>query len=118
MTATLFTPYRLAYASLALALLAACLAVSGTWWSAVAFGLAPDLALLVGASRGLEQGRLHPRAVPLYNALHTLVGPLVVGVAFVLLGLSPLGPLAWALHIACDRTLGYGLRTPDGFQRS
>jgi hypothetical protein len=28
-----------------------------------------------------------------------------------------IGALAWALHIALDRALGYGLRTRDGFQR-
>ena len=27
------------------------------------------------------------------------------------------GALAWALHVAIDRAVGYGLRTPDGFQR-
>ncbi len=118
MIATLVTPSRTAYAGLALALLAACLTVSGPWWQAVVFGLAPDLPLLAGISRSLERGQLHPRAVPLYNALHRFTGPVVVGIAFVLLGVSPLGPLAWALHIAWDRTLGYGLRTRDGFQRS
>lgn len=25
--------------------------------------------------------------------------------------------LAWLVHIAADRALGYGLRTPDGWQR-
>ena len=118
MTATLVTPRRTAYAGLALALLAACLIVQGPWWQAVAFGLAPDLPLLAGMAPGLDQGRLHPRAVPFYNALHRFTGPVLVGVAFLLLGISPLGPLAWALHIAWDRMLGYGLRTRDGFQRS
>jgi len=28
-----------------------------------------------------------------------------------------IGGLAWAFHIALDRSLGYGLRTADGFQR-
>jgi len=28
-----------------------------------------------------------------------------------------IGALAWMLHIALDRALGYGLRTPDGFRR-
>jgi len=118
MTVTFVTPRRAAYAGLALLLLAACLFVSGPWWQAVVFGLAPDLPLLGGLSHDLRRGQLHPRAVPFYNALHTFVAPALVGLAFVLLGLSPLGPLAWALHIAFDRTLGYGLRTRDGFQRS
>jgi hypothetical protein len=25
--------------------------------------------------------------------------------------------LAWTAHIGIDRSLGFGLRTPDGFQR-
>ena len=118
MTATLANHRRLLYAGLSLVLLAACLAVEGPWWQAVAFGLAPDLALVPGFSPGVERGQLHPHAVPLYNALHRFIGPVVVGVAFVALGLSPLGPLAWALHVAFDRTVGYGLRSRDGFQRA
>lgn len=118
MTAALATPRRIGYAALAVALLIACLVVEGPWWQAVAFGLMPDLALLGGFSKGLAKGQLHPRWVPFYNALHMFVAPSAVGVAFLALGLSPLGPLAWALHIAWDRTVGYGLRTRDGFQRS
>jgi hypothetical protein len=90
------------------------------WWPPVAFGAGPDLALLLGAGRDLERGLLHPRAVPAYNLLHRLWGPLALGVVAVAAGLSPVwvvGALAWALHVAVDRTVGYGLRTPDGFQR-
>lgn len=105
-------------AGLALALLGACLAVHGPWWPAVALGIAPDLALLAGFGSGLAHGQIHPRAVPLYNALHRFHGPVVLGAAFVALGLSPLAPLAWALHVAVDRTVGYGLRGSDGFQRA
>jgi len=28
------------------------------------------------------------------------------------------GAAAWGVHIAVDRVAGYGLRTPDGFQRA
>ena len=28
-----------------------------------------------------------------------------------------IGALAWAFHVALDRTVGYGLRTSDGFRR-
>jgi hypothetical protein len=90
------------------------------WWPPVVFGAGPDLALLLGAGHGLETGRLHPRAVPLYNVLHRFWGPLALGVVAVAAGLSPVwvvGALAWALHVAVDRAVGYGLRTPDGFQR-
>src|SRR5262249_16903775 len=118
MTTTLIATRRSLYAGIALALLGACLAVQGSWWIAVAFGIAPDLALLAGFGRGLAGGQIHPRAVPLYNALHRFHGPVVIGATFVALGLSPLVPLAWALHVAIDRTVGYGLRAPDGFQRT
>jgi Domain of unknown function (DUF4260) len=58
-------------------------------------------------------GQLHPRAVPLYNALHRFPGPILL--AFVPGFL--LAAVAWGLHIAIDRTVGYGLRSRDGFQR-
>jgi Domain of unknown function (DUF4260) len=118
MTSILIATHRALYAVLALALLGACLSVEGHWWPAVVLGIAPDLALLAGFGRGLAPGQMHPRAVPLYNALHRFPGPVVLGAALVALGLSPLAPLAWALHIAVDRTLGYGLRTRDGFRRA
>jgi uncharacterized protein DUF4260 len=136
MLATISTPTRrIAYAALAAALLTASIVVmthTGAVWQFFAFGAAPDLALFAGIgeysprgrdslagirpegeTRGLAKGQLHPRAVPLYNGLHRFIGPLVL--AFVPGFL--LGALAWALHIAIDRTVGYGLRTPDGFQR-
>jgi len=116
---------RIAYAALALLLLAAAVfeaAKHGTgYWQAAAFGLGPDVALLFGASAGLEKGQLHPRAVPLYNLLHRywLAVALAALAAF---GLVPIGyvvgALAWAFHISLDRAVGYGLRTRDGFQRS
>ena len=63
---------------------------------------------------GLTKGQLHPRAVPLYNALHRFIGPVIL--AFVPGFL--VGALAWGLHIAVDRAVGYGLRDRDGFQRA
>jgi len=90
------------------------------WWPPVVFGAGPDLALLLGAGSGLARGQLHPRAVTLYNFLHRFWSPLALGVVAVAAGLSPVwtvGALAWALHVAIDCAVGYGLRTPDGFQR-
>jgi len=86
-----------------------------------AFLIGPDLALSFGVGRGLAKGQLHPRAVPLYNALHRLWGPAALVAFTALAGLSRgylVGAAAWALHIALDRTVGYGLRTRDGFQRN
>jgi hypothetical protein len=116
---------RLAYGTLSLALLGLIAYVlagnEGGWWQLGAFGLGPDLALLVGVGSGLARGQLHPRAVPYYNALHRFWGPLALLLTAFAADLSAgwaIGALAWALHIAIDRTVGYGLRTPDGFQRS
>ena len=115
---------RLAYGLLAVTLLAVIGFVvvehATGYWQLAAFGLGPDLALLLGAGGGLARGQLHPRAVPLYNALHRVWGPLALLTVATVAGL-PLGylvaGLAWAFHVALDRSVGYGLRTPDGFQR-
>jgi hypothetical protein len=91
-----------------------------SWWQLVVFAIAPDLALLYGAGPGLERGRLHPRAVPFYNAVHRLWVPAIL-VAFMVVLQSPgwlAGGLAWIAHIAFDRSLGFGLRSPEGFQRA
>ena len=115
---------RLFYAGLAAFLLGAVVyevALHGVgYWQLAAFALGPDLALVYGASAGLERGRLHPRAVPLYNLLHRFWLPVVL-LALASVGLvSPayvVGALAWCLHVSLDRAVGYGLRTRDGFQR-
>lgn len=115
---------RLLYGASAAVLLALVLlevARHGTgYWQLAAFGLGPDIALLLGVGRGLARGQLHPRAVPLYNVLHRFWGPLALLLVAVLSGVRlayGIGALVWAFHIAADRALGYGLRTPDGFQR-
>jgi hypothetical protein len=128
MTATITSHTQLRRASYAV--LAALLLVSVVfeaakhstgYWQIALFALGPDLALLLGAGEGLAQGQLHPRAVRPYNLVHRFWGPAVL---FTLgaLGVVPLGwligALTWAFHIALDRSLGYGVRTPDGFQRA
>ena len=90
-------------------------------WALVAGGIGPDLALLYGLGAGMGEGRLHPRAVPLYNLLHRFWLPLAL-IAAGALGLVwtgfVLAGVAWVAHIAIDRAVGYGLRTPEGFQRA
>jgi hypothetical protein len=116
---------RVAYAALC-ALIVAAIAVElarrgGGYRQLAAFGLAPDLALVVGAGAGLARGQLHPRAVTAYNLLHRFWGPAALAtltIAGVLPAAFVIGALAWTLHVALDRTVGYGLRTRDGFQRS
>jgi hypothetical protein len=116
-------PARTLYGGLAAALGIALAAVlvddHGGGWQALGFAIAPDLALFVGVAPGLARGQFHPRAVPLYNALHHVAGPTLLGIAALLvLGVPWLaGALAWAVHIAIDRAVGYGPRTPEGFQR-
>ena len=90
------------------------------YWQIAVFALGPDLPLLFGTGAGLERGQLHPRAVRPYNLVHRFWGPL----ALIILGATGLletgwmiGGLTWACHIALDRSLGYGLRTSNGFQR-
>jgi Domain of unknown function (DUF4260) len=117
-------PGRVAYAALAAACFAGAVVLlvvwDAAWWPTLAFALGPDIAVLFGIAPGLAHGQLHPRAVPLYNALHRFWGPLALALAALAAGL-PLGDfagtLAWAGHVAFDRAVGLGLRTPDGFQR-
>lgn len=115
---------RLAYA--AMGLLAAGLAITvvitqhSAWWQLVVFAIAPDLTLLAGAAPGLERGQINPRAVPLYNAVHRFWAPGALALAALAI-MSPAwlaGGLAWIAHIAFDRSLGFGLRNPEGFQRT
>jgi hypothetical protein len=114
-----------AYAGVAVALLGSAVALIVVWdaaWSqTVAFALGPDLAVLYGIAPGLARGQPHPRAVPLYNALHRYWGPLVLAIAALAAGL-PLGyvagAIAWGLHVAFDRAIGLRPRSPDGFQRA
>ncbi len=89
----------------------------GPW--ALALWLLPDLAMLPGITSGAgRDGRLAPRAVPFYNAVHTYVGPLVLIAAGVLTGSLMLGlGLIWLSHVSVDRAAGYGLRNADGSRR-
>lgn len=91
-------------------------AVFAYWWLGASWALfavlilAPDLSML-GYLAGPRVGAV------VYNAVHTLIGPLA------LLGAALLFPLSWAMpvaviwlaHIAMDRTLGYGLKLSTGF---
>jgi hypothetical protein len=127
MPATLHLPRslrRTGYALAALGLLLAAIGIAhgaGTgWWQLVVFAAAPDLGLLAGAGRGLERGQLHPRAVPLYNTLHRLVGPAVLAAVVVAASLGTgwlVAALAWGFHVCLDRAVGYTLRTREGFLR-
>jgi len=90
----------------------------GATWFALAFVILPDLALLYGAASDLERGRLHPRAVRFYNAVHSFWIPLaIMAVGLWLPPVVFVSGAVWAAHIAWDRGLGFGLRTREGYQR-
>ena len=108
---------RIAYSVVAALLLTAALAGAirhgGAWWQFSAFIIGPDVALLLGMSSTLAKGQLHPRAVPLYNALHSYGGPALLAVAAIVVPFSyVIGALAWAFHISWDRALGYPIERP------
>ena len=115
---------KLAYAGLGVFTTALAITVvityHASWWPLVVFAILPDLSFLFGMSTGLERGRLHPRAVPIYNALHRYWVPAaLLGVTFILQSPEYLAAgLAWTAHNSFDRSLGFGLRTREGFQRS
>ncbi len=110
-------PVAIGMAAVATAAAVAAAVLASPW--ILLLWLVPDVALLAGMSREFgEHGRLAPRAVPAYNALHALPGPVLLtaaGVAApVLLSLG----LVWLSHVLADRALGYGLRGRDGWQRA
>jgi Domain of unknown function (DUF4260) len=90
------------------------------WWPLVVFAIAPDITLLIGGGRGLQKGQLNPTAVPFYNAVHRYWGPAVLLALMLLLQNAAWvgAALAWIAHVSVDRSLGFGLRTAKGFQRT
>src|SRR4051812_50188858 len=105
-------PTRLAYATALAALLTATvieIAAHGHLGAALAGGLGPDLALVLGAGAGLAKGQLHPRAVAVYNAVHRFWLPvaLVVAATVGLLGLGwPIARPRWGAPAAMGRVGG------------
>jgi hypothetical protein len=83
------------------------------WLLLVLLALAPDLSML-GYLSGTRVGALS------YNAAHTYVPPIALGVGGVL-GNADLAvqlALIWLVHIGADRLLGYGLKYPSGFHET
>ena len=83
------------------------------WWWFLLLMIAPDLSLLALAA-GPRVGAL------VYNAAHTMVGPLVVlGVGWWLgAPLAVAVGLGWLAHLGMDRMVGYGLRYADSEKRT
>ena len=81
------------------------------WLAIVVLFLAPDLSML-GYLAGPGVGSVT------YDAVHTYVGPIALGVVGILGGYDIAAQLAliWFAHIGLDRLLGYGLKYPTGFK--
>lgn len=115
------TPGRMAAIVLAPALLVAVVGVvvaDGHLGAALLGGLGPDLVFLGAGGAELAKGQIHPRAVPAYNVLHHIAGPLAtltLGVTGVLAEAWLVCGLAWVLHVTADRAFGFGLHRRDGF---
>lgn len=84
-----------------------------SWWMFALLLLAPDLSML-GYLAGPRMGALA------YNALHTTLGPLLLGLAGLHLGMPVVTGIAviWGAHIGLDRALGYGLKYPGAFRET
>ncbi len=78
------------------------------WWLFLLLLLAPDLSLL-GYVAGLRAGAVA------YNAVHTMIGPLLLLAAGWWLGAGTAVAVAlvWLAHIGMDRMGGYGLKYAD-----
>lgn len=108
---------RLVWAAVGLPALGVAIALIGPW--ALPLWLLPDVGLLLGGRSAFTgDGRLAPRTVLGYNALHSLPGPIVLILAGAVLSPAALAAgVLWLSHVAIDRAMGYGLRAPDGSQR-
>ena len=119
---------RMIWGVLGIALLAFAIFESVKYgWVAAAvvfvFAVLPDVAL-IGAFR--EAGLLRPERVAFYNTLHAPWIPLALIAVSIIAPLPSLGwglrgglelflaGLAWLMHIALDRAVGYGVRERDG----
>jgi hypothetical protein len=81
------------------------------WVLLVLLALAPDLSM-VGYLASARVGSIS------YNAAHTLVLPIALGLVGVLgdVDLAQQLALIWLAHIGADRLLGYGLKYPTSFK--
>ncbi|ETV85688.1 hypothetical protein H257_02294 [Aphanomyces astaci] len=98
-------------ATLLVACVVAYYRLQGNWWVFAAGFFAGDL-LSVGYAFGPAVG------CTMYNTSHTFVGPTLMATLYLLwTDHTWLGLVAaiWGAHLGWERSLGYGLRYPDGF---
>ncbi|HEV8042303.1 MAG TPA: DUF4260 domain-containing protein [Bryobacteraceae bacterium] len=83
----------------------------GSWLLFALLFLVPDLSM-IGYAINARVGAIT------YNAIHTYVGPLVLGAYALFTGkhLLLLLALIWIAHIAFDRMLGFGLKYTTRFK--
>jgi Domain of unknown function (DUF4260) len=81
-----------------------------SWLAFVVFFLAPDLSMLAYLA-GPQAGAIG------YNAAHTYVLPLALGIvaAFAAAPIATAAAIIWCAHIGFDRLLGYGLKYRTAF---
>ena len=85
----------------------------GSIWMFLLLLLVPDICM-IGYLWGNKVGAV------VYNLGHTLVLPILLLVAGVILqqNLVVLLSLIWLAHIGMDRALGYGLKSTEGFKHT
>jgi hypothetical protein len=81
-----------------------------SWWLYAALFFAPDLSF-AGYFGGPRVGAV------VYNAVHTIIGPLTLAIYGVLshVPFATHAALIWLAHIGFDHLLGYGLKYDNGF---
>ena len=81
-----------------------------SWWVFLLCFFLPD----AGAIGYLKSPRL---GGIMYNIAHWYVWPILLGMAAIHLGSVPMkmGALIWGSHLAFDRMLGWGFKTPESF---
>jgi hypothetical protein len=88
-----------------------CFHTHAAWYVFALMALAPDIGM-VGYLAGNRIGAI------CYNAFHIFAVPLVIGCFGLADGNAVLQAVAlvWIAHIAFDRMLGFGLKSPRGFK--
>lgn len=104
---------RLEYLLLAVVTATIFVAQGFQWYWLVIFFFVFD-ASMVGYLINKEAGAVT------YNAVHSVVGPIVLILAYILLAqnIFLFIALLWFFHIAVDRTFGYGLKHFEGFHHT
>ena len=104
---------KLEYLLLAIITAAIYINLGFEWYWLVVLFLAFDISM-VGYLINKEAGALT------YNTVHSVVGPIVLVLAYILFSQEVLLFIAllWFFHIAVDRTFGYGLKHFEGFHHT